>query len=203
MKLRYSPTSPYTRKVTVTALETGLHDKIERVPTNVDDPNNDIWTQNPLVKVPCLVTDDGTPLFDSPVICEYLDSLSKGPKMFPAPGPARWTALRRQALADGIMDAAILRMGESRREKNLQSEAFLKKQSRKMEQGLDALEAEADKLNGPLDIGLISIGCVLEYLDLRWPGDEWWKKRPKLTAWQKTFGQRPSMLTTVPPKPTT
>ncbi len=102
MKLRYSPTSPYVRKVSVTALELGLTERIARVPTDTQDRESGIAEHNPLGKVPALILDDGGVLYDSPVICEYLDSLHDGPPMFPAAGPARWTALRQQALGDGI-----------------------------------------------------------------------------------------------------
>ena len=113
MKLRYSPTSPYVRKVTVLAMETGLDQRIERLPTasSPDNPNPELGKENPLFKVPCLLTDDGLVLYDSPVICEYLDAQHGGRKWFPA-GNARWVALRQMALADGILDAALLRRYE-------------------------------------------------------------------------------------------
>lgn len=198
MKLRYSPTSPYTRKVSVVAIETGLDEKIERVVTNVSDPASDISKDNPLGKIPALVTDDGQVLYDSPVICEYLDILGGGMKLFPKPSPRRWTALRRQALADGIMDAAILRMVEGRRPASQQSEEWKARQKKKMEQALDALESEADGLDGPIDIGHVAVGCALEYVDFRFAGEDWRKSRPRLTAWQKKFAARPSMAATVP-----
>ena len=115
MKLRYSPTSPYVRKVLVCAKERGLDGRIEPVPTNPTDPKTDLAKYNPLVKVPALVLDDGEVLYDSPVICDYLDSLHDSEPLIPAAGPARWAALRQQALADGILDAAILRMIETTR----------------------------------------------------------------------------------------
>ncbi|MEK7820711.1 MAG: glutathione S-transferase N-terminal domain-containing protein, partial [Pseudomonadota bacterium] len=115
MKLRFSPTSPYVRKVCVVALETGLFARLDLAPTNVWAADTDIGRDNPLGKVPALATDGGEVLFDSPVICEYLDSLHDGAKLFPAAGGARWTALRRQALADGILDASVLRFLENRR----------------------------------------------------------------------------------------
>src|SRR5471030_171866 len=110
MKLRYSSASPYVRKVMIVAHEGGLAERIETVATSVVPvkANDALKAENPLVKLPSLTTDDGITLYDSPVICEYLDSLHAAAKMFPPAGPARWTALRRQALADGILDAAIL-----------------------------------------------------------------------------------------------
>ncbi len=115
MKLRYSPTSPYTRKVVVTAAELGLGDRIERIPTNTRDPNSDLPRDNPLGKIPTLITDEGDRLYDSPVVCEYLDSLHDGTRLFPPAGGARWRALRLQALGDGIIDATILCVVEGRR----------------------------------------------------------------------------------------
>src|SRR5215813_1681367 len=101
MKLRYSPASPYVRKCLALAHEAGLAGRIERVPTVTADPASGLAKDNPLGKVPALVLEDGQAIFDSPVICEYLDSLHDGPKLFPPAGAARWTALRHQALADG------------------------------------------------------------------------------------------------------
>jgi glutathione S-transferase len=201
MKLRYSSTSPYVRKVMIVAIEGGIADKIEKIATIVapNKLNDELKVENPLVKVPSLVTESGQVLFDSPVICEYLDTLHKASKMFPSQGPARWTALRRQALGDGILDAAIL----ARYETSLRPKEFLWKdwvdgQMRKIRGSLDALEHE--KLDGPFDIGAIAIGCALGYLDFRY-GDEGWRKtRPKLAAWYAEIEKRPSMKQTVPPQ---
>ncbi len=144
-----------------------------------------------------MTLDDGTHLYDSPVICEYLDSLHGGPKMFPAAGPARWTALRRQALGDGMMDAAVARRGESRRPANEQSPSGMELQRAKVAAGLDVLEAEADKLGSGIDIGLISIACALGYLDFRFASEDWRKGHPKLARWFEAFAKRPSMQSTV------
>ena len=195
MKLRFSGTSPFVRKVVIQALETGLDSKIERITTATTDPV--LAKENPLSKVPSLTLDDGTHLYDSPVICEYLDSLHGGAKMFPASGQARWTALRRQALADGMMDAAVARRGESRRPANEQSPAGMELQRAKVVAGLDVLEAEADKLGSGIDIGLISIACALSYLDFRFASEEWRKGHPKLARWFEAFAKRPSMQSTV------
>lgn len=195
MKLRFSGTSPFVRKVVIQALETGLDSKIERITTATTDPA--LAKENPLSKVPSMTLDDGTHLYDSPVICEYLDSLHGGPKMFPAAGPARWTALRRQALGDGMMDAAVARRGESRRPANEQSPAGMELQRAKVAAGLDVLEAEADKLGSGIDIGLISIACALGYLDFRFASEDWRKGHPKLARWFEAFAKRPSMQSTV------
>ena len=196
MKLRYSPASPFVRKVLVQAIETGLDSRIESVPTATNDPANGLSRENPLGKVPSLTLDDGSHLFDSPVICEYLDSLHSGAKMFPPAGPTRWTALRRQALADGIMDASVMRRGESLRPANEQSPSGMAAQRGKVVAGLDALEAEVDQFGKGLDIGLIAIACALGYLDFRFASEEWRKGHPKLAGWYETFAQRPSMQAT-------
>lgn len=193
MKLRYSTTSPFVRKVHVLAIESGQIDRIELVKTVPADP--DLGKNNPLQKVPALELDDGTSLYDSRVICEYLDAQAGG-KFFPPAGPARWTALRRQALADGMMDAAVLRLMESKRPENLRSADWDKRQTLKVTQGLAALEA--DHLGPQLDIGTLSVAIVLDYLDFRFKAEDWRKDHPKLAAWHKTFSERASLKKTLP-----
>ena len=198
MKLRYSPTSPYVRKVLAAAIETGLDKGIERVPVNFTDPKSDLPRQNPLGKVPTLVTDEGETLFDSPVICEYLDSKSAGAKLFPREGAPRWKALRLQALADGILDAAVGRRQEGMRPANMRSKDVDAKQATAVERSLDALEGDAGALEGALTIGQVAVGCALGYLDFRFAPDRWREKRPKLAAWYDKFSKRPSMAATAP-----
>ena len=193
MKLRYSTTSPFVRKVHVLALETGQIDKIELVKTVTTEP--DLGRNNPLQKVPAMELDDGSSLYDSRVICEYLDAQSGG-KFFPPVGPARWTALRRQALADGMADAAVLRMMESKKPENLRSADWDKRQKLKVTQGLAALEA--DHLGPQLDIGTLMVGIVLDYLDFRFKAEDWRPAHPKLAAWHKTFSERASLKKTLP-----
>jgi glutathione S-transferase len=196
MKLRFSPTSPFARKVVVSAIETGLDKRIERVATDTADPKSGLGAENPLGKVPSLTLDDGGVLFDSRVICEYLDGLHDGPKLFPAAGPARWTALRRQALGDGICDAAVLARMEVVRPPAEQSASWIAKQKGKVAGSLDALEAEAGRLGEGLDIGLIAIGCALAYLDLRFAADAWRDRHPRLAGWFERFAERPAMKAT-------
>jgi glutathione S-transferase len=193
MKLRYSTTSPFVRKVHVLALETGQIDKIELVKTVTTDP--DLGRDNPLQKVPAMELDDGSSLYDSRVICEYLDA-HVGGKFFPASGPARWTALKRQALADGMADAAVLRMMESKKPENLRSADWDKRQKLKVTQGLAALEA--DHLGPQLDIGTLTVAILLDYLDFRFKAEDWRPAHPKLAAWHKTFSERASLKKTLP-----
>ena len=202
MKLHYSPTSPYVRKVVITAIETGLFDRIERVsatasPISADDTLN---ADNPLGKVPCLVTDDGMALFDSPVICEYLDSLHSGAKLFPTAGPARWTALRRQALGDGLLDAALLARYEvALRPENFRWQEWSAGQKGKIARALDAMEGEASTLGDTVDIGTITLAVALGYLDFRYAADHWRDGRKALADWHARFAERPSMQRSQPP----
>lgn len=198
MKLRYSPLSPFVRKVRVVALETGLHDRLELVPTVTADPAAKLWQHNPLIKIPALVLESGESLYDSVVICEYLDSLHSGQKMFPASGPARWTALRRHALADGIMEAALLRRYESLRPKNLQSADWDATQKSKVDHGLAALEDEVGSFDELIDISTLSTAVMLDYLNFRFGPEDWASRFPKLAAWHKVISARPSLATTLP-----
>ena len=140
MKLRHAALSPFVRKVMVAAHELALAGRIELDPTNVSPTrtNQTLARENPLMKVPSFVTDDGLVLFDSPVICEYLDSLAGGGMLFPAAGPERWTALRRQALGDGILDALVLVRYESLRPEAKRWSGWTDGQTTKAHQGLAA-----------------------------------------------------------------
>ena len=198
MKLRYNPASPYVRKVTVTLIETGLEDRVERIPTNPHDPETDIATVNPLGKVPTLITDDGEVLVDSPVICEYLDSLHDGAKLFPAPGAPRWRALRLLALGDGMTDAGVLRRTESRRPEAFRYDKWVDRQNTVIGRAMDALEGELERLDGPLTIGHIAVACSIGWLDFRFPDLDWRPGRPGLAEWFEAFSERPSMTATVP-----
>lgn len=199
MKLRYSAASPYVRKVMVLAHEVGLADQIELVPTSVapTQVNAAFAVENPLVKVPTLVLGDGQSLFDSRVIAEYLDAQHPGRRLFPAEGRARWTALRQQAIADGLLDAALL----TRYELNLRPEPqrwpdWVEGQFRKVRQALTALAAET--LGAEPTIGEIAAGCALGYLDFRFPEEDWRRAHPALAAWYAKIAQRPSFVATQP-----
>lgn len=202
MKLRFSPTSPFVRKVTVAAHECGLHGRIERLPADIREPSADFLSDNPLGKVPALVTDDGLQLFDSRVICEYLDSLHEGHKLFPGGAPARWRTLRLMALADGILEASILRRLETLRPDKERSASWIAKQKSKETRGLDMLEREVPRFNPQVTIGQISVGCCLGWLDFRWgTSGDWRIGRSLLADWYSMFMTRPSMVATVPEEP--
>src|SRR5262245_19842880 len=144
MRLLWSSRSPFVRKVMVTAHEAGLADRVrpERVVVAANKPNADVMGLNPLNKIPTLALDDGTVLYDSRVICEYLDTLHGGPRLIPADGTVRWQALRRQALGDGLMELNVLRLGEQNLSKEAQSEGHLAAYRLKTTSTLDRLEAE-------------------------------------------------------------
>jgi glutathione S-transferase len=200
MKLFYSPFSPFVRKVLVFAMETGLESRIERQVVNPWEPNPELTEANPLGKVPTLVTDEGMSLYDSAVICEYLDALHNCPDLIPHAGPERLKALRLEALADGIAEAAVLRRMESVRPVSLQSEEWMSLQARTVERGLDALEGEVESWGQCFGIGQITVACALGYLDFRFSDDSWRANRPGLAAWQARIAQRPAMIATEPPK---
>ncbi len=200
MKLRWSPTSPYVRKVVMVMIECGLENAVEKQTTNAWAPDTDLPQDNPLGKVPALILDDGATLYDSPVIAEYLDTLHDGQRLFPPPGPARWTALRQQALADGICDAAILRRLEGNRPDGEKSPDWMERQRRAVARALDVLEAEAVAgLGDTLTIGTLSILSALGYLDFRFGHEDWREGRPALAGWFTAMSDRDSFRRTAPP----
>jgi glutathione S-transferase len=204
MRLRYSPSSPFVRKVTVFAIETGLDSRIERVPTNPMKRADVAGSPNPLGKVPSLETDDGMTLYDSPVILEYLDTAHGGPPLIPREGRARWDALRRQALADGILDATVLTFVETLRQPERQSRGVIAHQRAAVERAVAALDAEADALADPKgrpDVAAIAIGCALGFVDFHFKDFDWRAKHPALGRWYDAFARRPSMTATAPVDP--
>jgi glutathione S-transferase len=201
MKLWHSTPSPFARKVRAAAIELGLAERIELaelalLPTR---PNQELARRNPLIKVPALEAEDGSVLYDSRVICEYLDALAGGGRLFPASGAARWQALRRQALGDGIMDAGILRRYElALRPEALRWADWLAGQQAKVDHGLDAAGREARGWGDAFDIGHITIACALGWLDFRFPDAGWRATRPQLAGWFTRVSARPSLAQTGP-----
>ena len=198
LKLRYNPMSPYIRKVVVMVAETGLEDRVERVLTHPWTENTDIRGINPLGKVPALELEDGTNLYDSLVICDYLDSLHDGPKMIPTSGMERWIVLRRHALGIGITDAAALHLFEERRIDGQQSPGWKERQWGAAMRGLDQAEREADDFAEQLDLGQLGIACAIGLIEFRYPDCGWRGPRPKLSAWWDRMMARPSFADTMP-----
>lgn len=198
MKLYYTPTSPFARKVRILAIEVGLDRRIELIKASPWSDDHPLQRRNPLGKVPALVTDEGEVLYDSPVICEYLDSLTPGPKLFPEEGWARWRVLRQQALADGILDAAVLRRMEGQRPEGQRSSDWDGIQKGAVVRGLDALEQEASAWGDALTIGQVTAACALGYLDFRFHHEDWRDNRPRLRQWYAGICERISMKATAP-----
>ena len=200
MLLYWSSRSPFVRKVMVTAHELGLADRVqtERVVVSALKPNLQVMAHNPLAKLPTLVLDDGTALFDSRVICEHLASLVGEPVLFPPAGPGRWTALCRQARADGLMDALLIWLMERAKEPALQQPALIEGFRLKLGAVLDAMAADVVALDStPMGIGHIATGVALGYLDFRFAAENWRTRRPRLADWQAAFAARPSMMATL------
>jgi glutathione S-transferase len=187
--LRSSPASPFGRKVKLTAAILGLSDRIEIVEADTLNPEDSIRQQNPLGKIPALILQDGQVLYDSRVIVDYLDHLAGGGRVIPN-GPERFSALRDQALADGIMDAALLQVYEGRfRQDDKREPKWVEHQADKVRRGLDHAEAHLSAPGPNLQIGQIALACALGYLDLRF-GGRWRESYPKLVAWLADFEAR-------------
>ncbi|MCZ4281629.1 glutathione S-transferase N-terminal domain-containing protein [Kiloniella laminariae] len=203
MQLYYSPTSPYVRKVLMVAIEKGLDQEIETVPAPTFTADSPIWQTNPLGKVPALTTREGSVLCNSPLICEYLDSLSENTSLIPRSGETRWRTQNAHALADGIMDASILRTMERRlRPEKLQWSGLHDQQRMKIDKALDFFEQALSSGNfgTSFAMGEIALACALAYLDFRYGDENWRSGHPGLAQWLETVSTRPSFVKTSPPK---
>lgn len=197
MQLIYAKPSPYSRKVRVTVLEKGLAGQVEDIIVSpLEDPAA-LLEANPLGKVPALRLDDGRCLYDSWVICEYLDSLAPSPCLIPD-GAARFEVLRRAALADGVLDAAVTARLELLRPEAMRWAPWTDRQRRAIERGLAVMEQDVAALGPAPTLAHIEFAVTLEYLDFRLPEVAWRAGHPALAAWLGEFGQRPSMRATVP-----
>jgi glutathione S-transferase len=199
MLLHWSPASPFARKVLACAIARGLDGRIELVETNPHASPDALLAVNPLSKIPCLIADDGTAIYDSPVICDYLDTLGDAPPMMPATGPARLEAALMQALADGIMDAAVARRGQVALPQDEGRIAFDKRQKAAVDRALDRLEAEPPR--GLEHVGHMAVAAALGYLDFRFPAEPWRPTRPKLAAWLAQVSALPPLKRTEPSLP--
>lgn len=187
MILRHSPASPFVRKVKIAADVLGLADRIEMQDADTVAPEAAFLAQNALGKIPTLVLEDGSTLFDSRVIVEYLDHLAGGGRVLPKEPTARFAALRLQALSDGILDAALLIVYEGRyREPPMRLQSWLDRQQDKIGRALAVLEASPPGQTDVPDVGQITLACALGYLDLRLAGS-WRKDHPRLVAWLDKF----------------
>lgn len=199
MQLLYSPASPFVRKVMVVLNETGQTDDVTLTPvaTTPTQPAAEVTAAHALRKIPALIRPDGCTLYDSRVITRFLDARAGG-HLYPE--SHIWETLTLEATGDGVMDAAVLMVYEGRcRPEDKQDHGWLDAQWAKVENALDALEARwMSHLAGPLDAGVISIGCALGYLDFRHPSRTWRQGRGALDDWFAVFSERPSMKATIP-----
>lgn len=198
MRLLYSHTSPYARKVRVLIEEKGLAGRVEAVTVVTADNPPELLAANPLGLIPTLIRDDGRPLADSPVICRYLDGLTAAPRLFPDSFEAQVEVMHREALADGILDAALGMVMEQRRPAEYVYQPNLERRGAAIRRAVAAIEGEAARFTAGLDIGVIALGCALEYLDFRLPEPDWRAEAPQLAAWLAGFAARPSMERTRP-----
>lgn len=201
MQLYYSATSPFVRKCLVGAQELGLRSKITLLPATPHPVDRDqaVIVHNPLGKIPTLIADDGAVLYDSRVICDYLNDLGDG-HLLPARGPQRWAVYRDQALADGIMEAAVLVRYETfARPESLRWKGWIDGQMDKVQCSLKEMERRAGSFGERVDLGTIAIGCALGYLDFRFASLSWRGGCPQLAAWFASFGEHESMVATRPP----
>ncbi len=200
MKLYYAQKSPFVRKVLVLAFEAGIEGRLEKIDCSTTTPvDPDAALVSPIKKIPALELDDGTILFDSRVVCEYLDAEAGG-GFFPDDAPSRWAALRLQALGDGLLDAAILlRYETAMRPEPLRWDDWASGQMGKVDGALADMEAHAATFGDRVDIGTIGVACALGYLDFRYADKGWRAGCPNLAAWFAEFSRRPSMRATQPP----
>lgn len=198
MKLYASLTSPFARKIRILVAEKSIRcELVETDPTGKDSP---VPSLNPLGKVPVLVRDDGSALFDSPVIIEFLDAAAP-PAFIPSQAEDRFDVLRWQALADGMMDATVQRLLETRRKPEQQSKSAFARQEEKLTRALAYADERAVApylVGGQLTLADVALGVALDYIDLRHPHD-WRASCPALTSWHQRIGERPSFVATRPP----
>jgi len=200
LKLIASPTSPYVRKVRIALAEKKI--EYQRVDATPWDEDNPVHAWSPLGKVPVLVLDDGTQLYDSRVIVEYIDTVSPVSRLIPEPNRQRIAVKRWEALSDGICDAAMAEVLENRRPARQQSKAWITRQQQKIAAGVAEMARELGEhawCNGEsYSLADIAAGCALGYLDLRCPDLDWRSEYPNLARLAEKLGKRPSFVETVP-----
>ena len=198
MELKFSKLSPYVRKVNIVAHEHGLAERIRLTPIDTRAESDKIAPLNPLGKIPVLITDAGETIYDSPVICEYLDAEFGNYRLLPAQGARRWQIMTMAALADGLLDAALLIRHERARSADRQSAEWTELHLRKVHLALDHFERTVDRFSPELDMAQVGVGAALGYIPIRLLDLEGLPKWPKLEAWYAKQLQRPSFRNTAP-----
>ncbi|CAO3430190.1 glutathione S-transferase N-terminal domain-containing protein [Azospirillum endophyticum] len=198
LTLRFSPASPFVRKCQIFAHEIGLGDVFTLIPTAPHDPDTDLPNDNPLGKIPALRTETGDAIYDSAVICDYLDHRHDGPKLIPAVLPERVAALTLQALADGIMDATVALRAEGLRPVERQHEPWIARQWAAVHRALRVLDSQADGWGNRFEIGQIATVSAVGYLDFRFATVDWRADAPALAGWFNSVSERRSVALTAP-----
>ena len=202
MKLFYAPASPFARKVHASIIELGMQNqvKLQFTPVIPGKPNEDyVKAHNPLGKIPALQTDSGELLFDSTIICEYLDSLGASAKLLPVSGAERYLTLTRQALAHGICESAVaIRYETFLRPESMQWDVWINDQWSKIDRALVWFNTNSALWQGKVDLAQITLGCALGYLDFRAPEHAWRSNNPVLDQWFEIFEKRDSFQSTLP-----
>lgn len=197
MKLFYANTSPYARKARIVVMEKGLQDQVEAIFQNPFEDSPDLKLANPLGKVPTMLNAEGIALYDSRVICRYLNSLTEFPDLYPD-GPNQWAVRTGEALCDGMLDALFALVMERRRPQEQQSDMWTERWTTATFKACDEAQRTLNVFEGSLTIAQIALGCALGYADFRTPDLEWRSGRDQLAAWYEDFQQRPSMSATDP-----
>ena len=201
MKLIYSPTSPYARKVRVVIIEKQLENQIDLVNLAPAELPSELVKANPLSRIPTLVRDNGAPLIDSPFICEYLDSLGNDAGRLSGQGEGIWDIKHLHAMGDGILDTIFSVSMERRRDESEQSPAFIKGQVTRVQRAVDALNEEVGNFSADPKLGELTVACALGYIDLRLSNDmDWRAGNSALADWFTEISKRPSLAQTEPPK---
>ena len=198
MQIYYSRTSPYSRKVRMVVLEKKLQHNVEELICNPFDEIPSLWAANPLGKVPTLITDTGDVLYDSPVICEYLDSLTDEIQLIPSSGMARWQVRRWEALTDGILDSAYNIVMERRRSPENQSQQWIQQKLKDITRAVHQINQDMKKIPENLSLAHLALGVTLGYLDFRLHDFAWRELGQSLANWYDAFVTRPSMIQTQP-----
>lgn len=196
MKLYYKPTSPYARKVTVVAIEAGVMDRIQAMDTPIRDPSTEFWKINPTGMIPALITEDGELVVESNFICDYLDSLNKGTRLFPSETHARLRMFKLTAFGQSVMDAYVARYREAWRPEESRDTKKLALETERISNILDGLEAESQLLDGPVNFGHVTLACALSLGERKFPAEDWRVSRPRVAKWFEAFKERPSMTST-------
>lgn len=195
MKLYISPSSPFARKCRIVAREKGLTVEEIMVDPYANPPQ--LLASNPVIQVPSLIADDGLPINDSPIICEYLDMVGSGPRLTPESGPDRLRVRRIEATADGLLEMAVKLVLEQRRPEHERSPSWMERWRTNMHRGLDALEA-ADLSADDFHLGSLTAGTALSWISFRHPDFDWASGRPRLVALQAALEERASFAETRP-----